>query len=74
MDGSKGDNYNIVKYTVSDIKRDPTVEASISVNLSTYFSIPYSYNPKYQLSGGATTIIYDSLGTNPKYVKTPYNL
>jgi hypothetical protein len=72
--GNNDMNYNIVKYKVSSVKRDPTIEDSISVNLSTYFSIPYSHSPEYQLSGGATTIIYDSLGTNPKCVKTPYDL
>jgi hypothetical protein len=70
----EGENYNIVKYSVSSVKRDPEKEDSISVNLSTYFSIPYAHSSGYQLSGGATTIIYDSLGTNPKYVKTPYDL
>ena len=43
-----------------------------NVNLTSYYPIPYSAGNYY--IEGATTVVYDSMGTNPTYYKDPYKI
>lgn len=43
-----------------------------NVNLTSYYPIPYSAGNYY--IEGATTIVYDSMGSNPSYYKDPYKI
>ena len=55
----------IIKQTDEELKKD--------INLTTYLPIAYSATGDLYITG-ATSIIYDSFGTNFTYDKTPYNL
>ena len=46
--------------------------ASRNATLTSYYPIPYSAGNYY--IEGATTIVYDSMGSNPSYYKDPYKI
>lgn len=47
-------------------------QSSRNVNLISYYPIPYSAGNYY--IEGATSIVYDSMGSNPSYYKDPYKI
>lgn len=47
-------------------------QSSRNVNLISYYPIPYSAGSYY--IEGATSIVYDSMGSNPSYYKDPYKI
>jgi hypothetical protein len=67
-----------VEYTVNAEADQEEDELNVNkpnarnVNLVSYYPIPYSAGNYY--IEGATTIVYDSMGSNPSYYKDPYKI
>ena len=67
-----------IEYTVNteedeqENKENANKTASRNVTLTSYHPIPYSAGNYY--IEGATTIVYDSMGSNPSYYKDPYKI
>ena len=53
-------------------KETGTKQSTRNVNLTSYYPVPYSAGNYY--IEGATTIVYDSMGSNPSYYKDPYKI
>ena len=67
-----------IEYTVNteedeqEDKENANKTASRNATLTSYYPIPYSAGNYY--IEGATTIVYDSMGSNPSYYKDPYKI
>lgn len=63
-----------IKYTIVMEIDDEGKEITRDVNLSTYLPIPVRTDKKYVEIEGASQIVYDVNGVNPRYYKNPYKL
>ncbi len=64
----EGDLCDILEVSVPGMQHGES-----TVNLTTFFPIPYSINTDYYVEG-ASTVVYDSQGGNPSYFKQPYKI
>ena len=62
-----------IKWTGPDGKELDETKQGRTVELSTYYIIPYTPHLGYYVEG-PTTVVYDSQGNNPSYYKNPFKL
>ena len=63
---------NVFQQDVEEDEETGTKQSTRNVELISYYPIPYSVGDYY--IEGATTIVYDSMGSNPSYYKDPYKI